>query len=92
MVERNSKQDNKDIANVRSAVLALEAGEHNPVDWTPIIQFVAPMVARIAARYAAKYVGQQVKKRISPRLATATAEKTAERIVVILTKKALKGR
>jgi len=47
------------------AVKALGALQHNPIDWIPIIKFLAPIVARIAARYVLKVTARKLGRKIS---------------------------
>ncbi|MBA7691696.1 hypothetical protein ES703_100247 [subsurface metagenome] len=88
--DKNTKQDTKDVAEVRLAIFAMEGVEHNPVDWGSIVRFTAPIIARLAARYATRYVASVLKKRVTLKQSNEVAEKTAERIAVVLAKKALK--
>lgn len=88
--DKNTKQDTKDVAEMRLAIFALEGVEHNPVDWAAIVRFTAPIVARLAARYATRYVANKLGKRVTLKTSNEVAEKTAERIAVIVAKKALR--
>jgi len=87
---KKSQHETKGINDLKLALDAVGASEHNPVDWGAVIRFTAPIIARLAARYATRYVGSKLAKRIPPKLANDTAEKTAERIAVIVAKRYLK--
>jgi len=79
--------DSRDVQSLKVAVKAVEAAEHNPVEWMPIIRLVAPIVARIAARYAIKAISRKVSGRISPKVRGEVATKTADYVGEIVTKR-----
>jgi len=79
--------DSRDLHSLTVAVKAVEAAEHNPVEWMPIIRLVAPIVARIAARYAIKAISRKVSGRISPKVRGEVATKTADYVGDIVTKR-----
>jgi len=72
------------------AVKAVEAAEHNPVEWAPIIKFVAPIVARIAARYVLKTVARKLNKRISTKIREETVLGAADHLAEIAIKRTAK--
>ena len=74
------------------AVGALNASEHNPIEWAPIVRFVAPIIARIAARYVMKVVSQKLDKRISSKIREDTVIKAADHLADIAVKRTLKHR
>jgi len=80
----STKTDQKDNGELSRAIGALQAGEHNPIEWTPIIRFVAPILGRIAARYAAKYVANKLGKRIKVKLSAEVAEATADKMIDVM--------
>jgi len=79
------RPDSKELAEFKRAVKALNAGQHNPINWIPIIKFIAPFIARVAARYASRYVATKLGKRLKVNLSTEVAEATADRIIDLLT-------
>jgi len=83
---KRKSPDSKDIAELERAVKALNAGSHNPVDWAPIIRFVAPIVARLAARIAARYIAGRLKKKLAKRMPQETADYVADKILEHLAK------
>lgn len=89
---KNKTADSRDIDGLRDGVKALEASEHNPVEWAPIIKFVAPIVARIAARYAMRLIVRKTSVKLSPRTREETVNSVADRLAEIATKRTKKGK
>lgn len=81
------KRDKKEL---ESAVSAFDAAQHNPIEWTPIIKFVAPIVARVAARYVLKTVARKLNKRITPRVREETVVQAADYLADIALKRTRK--
>jgi len=75
---KRKNPDSKDIAELQRAVKALNAGSHNPVDWAPIIRFVAPIVAR--------YIAGRLKKKLAKKMPQETADYVADKILEHLAK------
>ena len=83
---RVATADTKEVKELKLAVNAFDSTSHNPIEWTPVIKFVAPIIARIAARYAAKYVAGRLNRRLKLGISRDAAEATANRITDILSK------
>ena len=60
--------DQRDVAALKAAITALNSTQHNPLDWAPIIRFVAPIVARIASRYVLRSLARRLGRRISQKI------------------------
>jgi len=73
-----------EVSQLKQAIEALNATQHNPVDWLPIVRFIAPLVARIAARYAGRYVATKLNRKLSKKINDQSVEATAERIAGIV--------
>lgn len=54
-----------EVTDLRLAVGAMNAGQHNPVNFLPILAFVAPIVARLAARHAVRLASAKAKRRFT---------------------------
>jgi len=81
------KREGKELQN---AVNALSASEHNPIEWAPVIKFVAPIIARIAARYVMKTVARKLDKRISSKIREETVIAAADHLADIAIKRTTK--
>jgi len=75
-----TKADQRDIQELMRANSALKGTSHNPIEWAPIIKFLAPIIARIAARYAAKYIANRFGKRLKLSYSQDVADSTADKI------------
>jgi len=62
---------------LQKAVNALKGASHNPVDWTSILIFVAPIIIRWATRVALNYYSRKSGKRISSKARSEVADYTA---------------
>lgn len=80
----------REKAELQRAVNALQATQHNPVEWTPIIRFIAPIIARIAARYVLSTIGRKLNKRISSKLREETVIGAADNIAELAIKRTRK--
>jgi len=85
-IKRIATADVKEVNSLKLAINALNGTSHNPVEWTPVIKFVAPLIARIAARYAAKYVAGKLNRRLKLGISRDAAEATADKVTDILSK------
>jgi len=74
------KPDTKDVAELKRAVVALQASQHNPVDWLPIVKFFAPIIARLVARQTARYLYGKLNKRLPTKIPGEAADVAADRI------------
>jgi len=76
----------KELDELKRFANALNATQHNPVDWAAIIAFAAPIVARITARYAARYIASKFNRKLTSKISTETANQAADWIVTTLQK------
>lgn len=83
-VEKRDKQE------LDRAVGALYGAVPNPIEWAPIIKFVAPIIARIAARYVMKVVARKLDKRISSKIREETVVSAADYLAGIAIKRTAK--
>jgi len=81
------KREQQELA---AAIAALNATQHNPIAWAPIIAFVAPIVARIAARYALRAIARKLEKKISVKIRDETVTGAADFVADIAVKRGLK--
>ena len=79
--------EKRESNELQSAVYALNASEHNPIEWAPIVRFVAPIVARIAARYVMKTLTRRLNKRISSKVREETVIAAADHLAEITIKR-----
>jgi len=82
--------NSRDVGELRIAMKAVGATEHNPIQWAAILRLVAPIVARLAARQAATYVAGRLGKRLGKKIPQEAAEFTATKIADIVSKITLK--
>lgn len=82
--------DKRDAQELKRAVKALESTSHNPVQWAPIIAFVAPIVARITARYVLRAVARKLERKISTKIRDETVVGAADFVADIALKRVLK--
>jgi hypothetical protein len=68
----------KELQDLKAALKALEATSHNPIQWTPILKLLAPIIARWAIRAGLSYFARKSKKSIKPKLRDEVAEFTAD--------------
>lgn len=82
MKEKGSKQPplKRDMKSLESAVKTLNATQHNPIEWAPIIKFVAPIIARIAVRYVLTAIAKKLNRKISAETRDKLANETADRL------------
>lgn len=81
---RATKTDARELRDLKLALAALKGSQHNPVNFTAIAAFLAPIFGRIAARYAARYVANKLNRRLNLKLSREAAEATAERMVALI--------
>lgn len=72
---------------LQRAVNALQATQHNPVEWAPVIRFIAPIIARIAARYVLTVIGKKLNRRISSKIREETVIGAADKLSEIAIKR-----
>jgi len=84
--------EKREAEELNRVISALKATSHNPVEWAPIIKFVAPIVARIAARYALKLIARKLDKRISSKVREETVVSVADHLAEIAIKRTSKSR
>lgn len=89
-VMKLSKEDKALLAEIKSAAEALQGTQHNPIQFLPVIRFLAPIIARIAARYAIRLINKQLEKKLKQKKIDETTAATAERIASIAAKIALR--
>lgn len=82
--------EKRDKEDLERAVKALEGAVPNPINWAPIIKFVAPIIARIAARYVMKLVARKLDKRISSKIREETVISAADYLAEIAIKRTTK--
>lgn len=83
----NKSQEKRDKQELERAVNALYGAVPNPIEWAPIIKFVAPIIARIAARYVMKVVARKLDKRISSKVREETVIQAADYLADIAIKR-----
>jgi len=79
--------EKREKAELDRAVKALQALQHNPVEWTPIIKFLAPIIARIAARYVMSVLARKLNRRISSKIREETVLSAADHLSDIVIKR-----
>lgn len=82
--------DTRDQKALQAAQKALQATQHNPVNFAPIIALVAPIVARIAARYVMRALARKLQRKISTKIRDETVVGAADYVADIAVKRALK--
>ncbi len=82
--------EKRDKEDLQRAVKALEGAVPNPINWAPIIKFVAPIIARIAARYVMKLVARKLDKRISAKVREETVIQAADYLADLAIKRTAK--
>lgn len=82
-----NKADKRDIDELIRANKALKGAVPNPIDWAPIIAFIAPIVARIAARYAAKFIANRYGKRLKLTYSQEAADRSADLVSEMVLKR-----
>lgn len=82
--------DTKDLDELKRANDALQATQHNPVNFGPIIALVAPVLARIAARFVLRLLARKLNRKISSKLRDETVTGAADFIANIAVKRTLK--
>ena len=87
---KHKTPEKRDTEDLNRAVSALKATSHNPVEWSAIIRFVAPIVARITARYVMKVIGRKLNKRISSKVREETVLLAADHLAQIAIKRTTK--
>ncbi len=70
--------EKRDKEELNRAVQALYGAVPNPIAWSPIVKFIAPIIARIAARYVMRLIATKLDKRISSKVKEETVLKTAD--------------
>jgi len=90
MPTRKKNADKRDNDDLQRGVNALEASEHNPIEWAPIVRFVAPIVARIAARYVLTTISRKLNRRISSKIREETVLGAADKLAEIVIKRTSK--
>lgn len=82
--------EKRDMQELDRAIKALQATEHNPVEWAAIIRFVAPIIARIATRYVLTRIARKLNRRISTKIREETVIEAADKLAAIAVKRTLK--
>lgn len=82
--------DTRDIAELKRVKKALDATQHNPVNFAPIITFVAPILARIAARYVLRSIARKLNRKISQKVRDETVVGAADYLAEVAVKRAIK--
>jgi len=86
MKKLKKKADTKDVQELKRGILALEAGQHNPIAWLPIVKFFAPIIARLVARQVARYLYTRLNKKLPKKIPGEAADVAAERIGEVVSK------
>lgn len=89
-MSKRKTPEKRDKEDLQRAVKALEGAVPNPIEWAPIIKFVAPIIARIAARYVMKAVSRKLDKRISSKIREETVLQAADYLADIAIKRTAK--
>jgi len=84
------KTQNSGEKEIQRAVDALNASEHNPIEWAPVIKFVAPIIARIAAEYAVRVMSKRIGRPVSPATRKVVIEGAANKLAEIAIKRTAK--
>ena len=87
---KRKSPEKRDSEELNRAVNALYGAVPNPIEWAPIIKFVAPIIARIAARYVMKIVARKLDKRISSKIREDTVIQAADYLADIAIKRTAK--
>lgn len=82
--------EKRDKDELQRIVDALYGAVPNPIEWAPIIKFVAPIIARIAARYVMKLISRKLDKRISSKIREETVIQAADYLAEIAIKRTAK--
>ena len=85
--DKADSPEKREVKELERAIKALQATGHNPIEFAPIIRFVAPIVARIAARYAMRLLARKLNRRIGDKIKNETVIKVADRIAEIAVKR-----
>lgn len=85
-----SIRQNSGEQELQRAVNALNASEHNPIEWTPIVRFIAPIIARISADYACRVMAKRIGRPVSPATRKAVIEGAANKLADIAIKRTTK--
>jgi len=85
-----TKEDKVQAAELKAALEALNAGQHNPINFLAVVRFLAPIIARIAARYAIRLINKKIQRKLGKKLIDETVANSAERIAAIAAKIALR--
>ena len=86
MPDKSKKQNRRqtpqtqDTKALQLAVGAMNSGQHNPVNFVPLIKFVAPIIARLAARQAVKFAQAKARKRFTGKQSQEIVDATASAI------------
>jgi hypothetical protein len=75
-----TKPETKELQQLQLAVKALNATQHNPVNWAAIVKFVAPLIVRLAARVTARYVASKLGKRMKSNIPQEAADHAADTV------------
>jgi len=84
---KHKTPEKRDTEDLNRAVSALKATGHNPIEWSAIIKFVAPIIARITARYVMKLLSRKLNKRISSKIREDTVLLAADHLAEIAVKR-----
>lgn len=82
--------DTKDTDELKRMNDALQATQHNPVNFAPIIALVAPVLARIAARFVLRMIARKLNRKISSKIRDETVVGAADFIANIAVKRTVK--
>lgn len=89
-MSKHKSPEKRDKAELDRAVNALYGAVPNPIEWAPIIKFVAPILARIAARYVMKLIARKLDKRISSKVREETVIQAADYLADLAIKRTAK--
>lgn len=75
---------NRELEELARAAAALQATQHNPIAWAPLIRYLGPIVARLAARICLAYVVRKTGRKIAPNARQEVIDFTASTILQVL--------
>ena len=73
-----------ELADLDRAVKALNATQHNPIAWGPIIAYFGPIVARLAIRVGLTYLARKTGRKIAPKARQEVVDYTSTAILAVL--------
>jgi len=84
--KRKKPADLKDVADLKRAIVALQATQHNPIEWLPVVKFFAPIIARLVARQTARYLYGKLNRKLPKGIPAEAADQAADKIGDLVSK------